>query len=97
MRIIETFERWMQAVVTRHGSFPSHVVATSLRQSAPRAPIAAPASSGLSIHVAIAEMANQSPRISAVIASKCSRDAHPMKRSAVHRRPPRHSQNIRSP
>jgi hypothetical protein len=85
------------AVVTRHGLFPRHVVAMSLRQSTPRAPIASPASSGALIPAAIAEMAYQRPRISAVIAWKCSRDAHPMKRSALHGRPPRHSQNIKSP
>ena len=85
------------AVVTRHGSFPRHAVAMSLRQSTPRAPIVALASSGAPISAAIAEMANQSPRISAVIAWKCSRDAHPMKPSALHGRPPRHSQNIKSP
>jgi hypothetical protein len=53
MRIIETFERWMQPraplaatgapVVTRRGSFPRHVVAMSLRQTTPRAPTVEPA------------------------------------------------------
>jgi hypothetical protein len=35
--------------------------------------------------------------ISAVIACPSSRDAHPLKLSALHGRPPRHSQNIKSP
>jgi hypothetical protein len=45
----------------------------------------------------IAETANQSPSILAVIAWKRSRDAHPIQPSARHFRPPRHSQNIKSP
>jgi hypothetical protein len=59
--------------------------------------MAAPASSAAPILAAIAEMANQSPRMSAVFASKRSHDAHPMKLTALHDRAPRHSQNIKSP
>jgi len=68
-----------------------------LRQSIIRAPIAALASSGASISAAIAETTNQSPSILAVIAWERSRDAHPIQPSARHGRPPRHSQNIKSP
>jgi hypothetical protein len=83
--------------VTRHGSFARHAVDISLRPWALCAPIAALASSGAPISAAIAEMANQSPRILAVIAWPSSHDAHPLKLSALHGRPPRHSQNIKSP
>jgi hypothetical protein len=63
----------------------------------PRAPIAALAPSGAPISAAIAKMANQSSRILAVIVWPFSRDAHPLNLSALHGRPPRHSQNIKSP
>jgi hypothetical protein len=66
-------------------------------QTTSRAPIAALASSGASISAAIAETANQSPSILAGIAWKRSRDMHPIQLSARHARPPRHSQNIKSP
>jgi hypothetical protein len=68
-----------------------------LRQTTSRAPIAALASSGASISAAIAETANQSPSILAVIAWKRSRDAHPIQPSALRGRPPRHRQNVKSP
>jgi hypothetical protein len=68
-----------------------------LRQTTSRAPITALASSGASISAAIAETANQSPSILAVIAWKRSRDAHPLQPRALRGRPPRHSQNVKSP
>jgi hypothetical protein len=68
-----------------------------LRQSTIRAPIVPLTSSAPPIPARIAEMANQSPPILAVIAWKRSRDAHPTKRSALHDRATRHSQNIKSP
>jgi hypothetical protein len=83
--------------VTRRASFPRHAVALSRRQTTSRAPIAALASSGASISAAIAETANQSPAILAVIAWKRSRDAHPIQPSALRGRPPRHNQNVKSP
>jgi hypothetical protein len=55
------------------------------------------ASSAPPIPTRIAETANQSPSILAVIASKRSGDAHPIQPNARHARPPRHSQNIKSP
>jgi hypothetical protein len=85
------------AAVTRHASFPRHAVALSRRQTTSRAPIAALASSAASISAAIAETANQSPSILAVIAWNRARDAHPIRPSARHIRPPWHSQNIKSP
>jgi hypothetical protein len=69
----------------------------SLRQTTPRAPTVAPASSLALIPAAIVENAYQRSRISVVIARKYSPDAHPIKRRALHDRPPRHNQNIKSP
>jgi hypothetical protein len=83
--------------VTRRGSFPLHAVAKSLRQTTPRAPTIEPASSLALIPAAIVENAYQRSRISVVIAWKCPSDAHSMKRRALHDRPPRHNQNIKSP
>jgi hypothetical protein len=83
--------------VTRHDSFPHHAVAKSLRQTTPRAPAVEPASSLALIPAAIVENAYQRSRISLVIARKCPSDAHSMKRPALHNRPPRHNQNIKSP
>jgi hypothetical protein len=85
------------AVVTRRGSFPGHAVAMSLRQTAPRAPTIALASSRALIPAAIVENAYQRSQISAVIARKCPPDAHSMKRRTLHNRPPRHNQNFKSP
>ena len=65
------------AVVTRHGSFPRHAVAMSLRQTAPCAPTVALASSLALIPAAIVEHAYQRSQISVVIARKCHPDAHP--------------------
>jgi hypothetical protein len=79
------------------GSFPRHAVAMSLRQTTPRALTVAPASSGVSIPAEIVEKPYQRSRISVVIAWKFSPDAHPIKRSALLDRPPRHTQNIKSP
>jgi hypothetical protein len=83
--------------MTRHASFPRHTVAMPPRQSTSRAPMVAPASPAAPILAAIVEIANQSPRMSAVFASKRSHDAHPVKLTALHDRAPRHSQNLKSP
>jgi hypothetical protein len=85
------------AVVTRHGSFPRHAVAKSLRQTTPRTPTVEPAALLALILAAIVENAYQRSRISVVIARKCPPDAHSMKRRALHDCPPRHNQNIKSP
>jgi hypothetical protein len=69
----------------------------SLRQTTPCAPIVAPVSSFALIPAAIVENAYQRSRISVVIARKCAPDAHPIKRGALHDRPPRHNQNIKFP
>jgi hypothetical protein len=69
----------------------------SLRQTTPRAPTVAPASSLALIPAAIVENAYQRSRISVVIARKCSSDPHLIKRRALHDRPPRPNQNIKSP
>jgi hypothetical protein len=68
-----------------------------LRQTTSRAPMVPLKSSAPPIPARIAETANQSPSILAVIAWKRSGDAHPIQPSARHARPPRHSQNIKSP
>jgi hypothetical protein len=68
-----------------------------LRQSIIRAPIVPLASSAPPISARVAETANQSLSILAVIAWERSCDAHPIQPSARHGRPPRHSQNIKSP
>jgi hypothetical protein len=69
----------------------------SLRQTTPRAPTVAQASSLALIPAAIVENAYQRSRISVVIARKCPPDAHSIKRRTLHDRPPRHNQNIKSP
>jgi hypothetical protein len=69
----------------------------SLRQTTLRAPTVAPALSLALIPAAIVENAYQRSRISVVIAKKCSPDPHPIKRRALHDRPPRHNQNVKSP
>jgi hypothetical protein len=69
----------------------------SLGQTTPRASTVAPVSSLALIPAAIVENAYQRSRISVAIARKCSPDAHPIKRRALHDRPPRHNQNIKSP
>jgi len=55
------------------------------------------ASSAPPIPARLAETANQSLSILAVIAWERSRNAHPIQPSARHGRPPWHSQNIKSP
>ena len=111
MRIIETFERWMQprapprayprnrgAVVTRRrGSFSRHVVAMPLRQSTTRALTTSLGSSGAQIIATIPEMACHRSTTSAVITLKRSRSAPPIKPCVLHNRTPRHSENIKSP
>jgi hypothetical protein len=83
--------------VTRHGSFARHAVDISLRASAFCAPMVPLASSAPPIPAGIAETANQSPSILAVVAWKCFRDAHPIQPSARHDCPSRHNQNVKSP
>jgi hypothetical protein len=83
--------------VTRRGSFPRHAAAMPRRQTTPRTPTVPLASSLALIPAAIVENAYQRSRISVVIARKCSPDAHSIKRRALHGRPPRHNQNIKSP
>ena len=111
MRIIETFERWMQprappraypsnrgAVVTRRrGSFSRHVVGMPLRQSTTRALTTSLGSSGAQIIATIPKMACHRSTTSAVITLKRSRSAPPIKPCVLHNRTPRHSENIKSP
>jgi hypothetical protein len=85
------------AVVTRRASFPRHAVAMQLRQSTIRAPMVPLKSSAPPISARIAEAANQSPSILAVIAWKRSRDAHPLQPRALRGHPPRHNHNVKSP
>jgi len=86
-----------RAAMTGRSSFPHRAVASSLRQSTTCAPIAAIASSGAPISVAIAEMVRLPPRTSAVISTKRPRPTRSMTPGALHGPSRRHNQNIKSP
>ena len=83
--------------MNRRASFAGHVVASMLRQTTARAPVASPASSGAAIPAIILETAQQRLGVLRVNDWQSPRDAHSIKPTAHHGRPKRHSQNIKSP
>jgi hypothetical protein len=109
MRIIETFECWMQPrapprhlAATGRRRDPAQFIPTQcrrqvVRQTTHRARFASPVSSGTPIPAAIVTRSDQRLRTLAASASTSSRSAPPMKPSVQHDRAPRHGQNTKSP